>query len=97
MFSTLFERIKQKLRGWKTIIWARALVVFGVVAGFVLPILQMIDGSQIGVFIPPKYTPFIPMIVAVIGAVTEWLRRVTTGPVGAKGEEAPSPEVKAGD
>lgn len=93
----MFAAIREKLKGWKTIIWARALMVFGLVAGAVLPILQMIDGSQIGIFIPPKYTPFIPLIVAAIGMVTEWLRRVTTGPVGAKGDEAPAPDVKAGD
>jgi cell division protein FtsX len=89
--------ILERLKGWKTIIWARSLTVLGLIAGVVLPLLQLIDGSQIGIFIPPKYTPFIPLIVAVIGMITEWLRRVTTGPVGSKGEEAPKPETKAGD
>jgi hypothetical protein len=56
--------LRQKLVGWKTIIWARTLVVLGLVAGGIVPILQLIDGSQIGFFIPPKYTPFIPLIVA---------------------------------
>lgn len=93
----MFAGLREKIKGWKTIIWARALMVMGLVAGGVLPILQLIDGSQIGVFIPPKYTPFIPLIVAVIGMVTEWLRRLTTGPVGSKGEQAPAPQTKAGD
>jgi hypothetical protein len=93
----MFAAIREKLKGWKTIIWARALVIFGIIAGAVLPLLQMIDGSQVGVFIPPKYTPFIPLIVAVIGMVTETLRRMTTGPVGAKGDAAPKVDVKAGD
>jgi cell division protein FtsX len=93
----MFAGLRQKLVGWKTIIWARTLVVLGLVAGGIVPILQLIDGSQIGFFIPPKYTPFIPLIVAAIGIVTEWLRRITTGPVGSKGEETPSPEAKAGD
>lgn len=93
----MFAKLREKLKGWKTIIWARMLVVLGLVAGVLVPLLQVVNGDQIGFFIPPKYTPFIPLIAAVIGLVTEWLRRVTTGPVGAKGDEAPAPDVKAGD
>ena len=93
----MFANIREKIKGWKTIIWARTLTVIGLVVGAILPLLQLIDGAQIGIFIPPKYTPFIPLIVALIGIITEWLRRVTTGPVGAKGDEAPPPQVKAGD
>jgi hypothetical protein len=57
----------------------------------------MVNGDQIGVFIPPKYTPFIPLIMAAIGIVTEMLRRVTTGPIGSKGDAPATPETKAGD
>ena len=63
----MFASIREKLKGWKTIIWARALTIGGLIAGIVLPLLQAINGDQIGVFIPPKYTPFIPLIVSVIG------------------------------
>jgi hypothetical protein len=87
----------ERLKGWKTIIWARALTAFGLIAGVLVPLLQLVNGDQIGFFISPKYTPFIPLIIAAIGMITEWLRRVTTGPVGSKGEEAATPETKAGD
>jgi hypothetical protein len=93
----MFSRITEKLKGYKTIIWARALVLLGMLAGAVYPLLQMVNGEQIGVFIPPKYTPFIPLIVAAIGMITEWLRHVTTGPVGSKGDTPATPQTKAGD
>ena len=93
----MFASITQKLKGWKTIIWARTVVLLGLLSGVVIPLLQMVNGDQIGIFIPPKYTPFIPLIVAAIGMVTEWLRHVTTGPVGSKGEVAATPQTKAGD
>jgi len=93
----MFASITQKLKGWKTIIWARCLVFIGLLAGAVVPVLQEIRGDQIGVFIPPKYTPFIPLVLTVIGVVTEGLRHVTTGPVGSKGEVAATPQTKAGD
>jgi len=93
----MFASITQKLKGWKTIIFARFLVLMGLLAGAVVPLLQLVNGDQIGIFIPPKYTPFIPIIVAAIGMITEWLRHVTTGPVGSKGEVAATPQTKAGD
>lgn len=93
----MFSRIAEKLKGYKTIIWARALVLLGMLAGAVYPLLQMVNGEQIGIFIPPKYTPFIPLIVAAIGMITEWLRHVTTGPVGSKGDTPATPQTKAGD
>jgi hypothetical protein len=93
----MFASITQKLKGWKTIIFARFLVGLGALAGIIYPLLQLVNGDQIGVFIPPKYTPLIPLIVAVIGMVNEGLRRVTTGPVGSKGEVAATPQTKAGD
>jgi len=93
----MFASITQKLKGWKTIIFSRLLVFLGALAGVVYPLLQMIDGQQIGVFIPPKYTPFIPIIIAFIGMISEGLRRVTTGPVGSKGDIPATPQTKAGD
>ena len=87
----------QKLRGWKTIIWSRFLVVLGVIGGVIVPIIEAIDSSLVGALIPPKWQPFTPLILVAIGIVNEWLRRITTGPVGAKGEEEPAPDVKAGD
>jgi len=93
----MFAKIAEKLKGWKTIIWARALTAFGLIAGILVPLLQLVNGDQIGFFISQKYTPFIPLIVAAIGMITEWLRRVTTGPVGSKGDEPATPAIKAGD
>lgn len=87
----------EKLKGWKTMIWSSFLTGLGLIATFLIGILPLIDGTQIGIFIPPEYTPFIPLILAAIGLVTGALRAITTGPVGAKGEAEPKPNVKAGD
>lgn len=93
----MYAAIREKLKGWKTIIWSRALVVVGVVAGFVIPMLQMLTSEQISSLLPPHLVPWAPLILVAIGGVTEWLRRSTTGPVGSKGDEPATPETKAGD
>jgi drug/metabolite transporter (DMT)-like permease len=81
MFTSFLERVK----GWKTIIFARALVLLGVL----LTVLSALTGDEIGAMLPDKYRPFAPLVLALVGVVTEGLRRVTDGPVGAKGDEVP--------
>lgn len=89
----VFAKLRFKLEGWKTIIWARALVLVGVA----VTLLSVMTGDQVSALLPDRWKPFAPMVLTVIGIVTEALRRVTTGPVGSKGDEAPAPDVKAGD
>jgi len=76
----MLTNIAYRLNGWKTIIWARMLVVIGLL----VTLLATIDPSMVLAFLPPKYAPFAPLLIAVIGAITEWLRRYTVAPVGVK-------------
>lgn len=89
----MFAKIRFKIEGWKTIIWARTLVLIGVV----VTVLSVMTGDEVSAILPDRYKPFAPMILALIGIVTEALRRVTTGPVGSKGDQPATPETKAGD
>lgn len=89
----MLAAFKEKIKGWKTIIWARALVLLGLV----LTLISVMDVNALTVLLPDRYKPLAPMILVLIGLVTEALRRVTSGPVGSKGDEAPPPDTKAGD
>jgi hypothetical protein len=85
-----WEAVKAKLRGWKTIIWNGFVAVAPVVL-VSLDKLASLDLSQ-------YMTWWMAIVVGfVVSAVGVWLRYVTTGPVGAKGDEEPAPDVKAGD
>jgi len=85
-----WEALKEKLKGWKTIIWNGFLGVMPVVL-VALDKVAAVDMSQ--------YTTWWMAIVvgAVVSAIGVWLRYITTGPVGAKGDEMPADDVKAGD
>ena len=86
----MWAKIKAKLRGWKTIIW-NGFVAVVPVALVSLDKLASLDLSQ-------YMTWWMAIIVGfVVSAVGVWLRYITTGPVGAKGDEQPDPDVKAGD
>jgi cyanate permease len=86
----MWSRIKKKLAGWKTVIWNGFLGVMPVIL-VALDKIAAVDMSQ--------YTTWWMAILvgAVVSAIGVWLRYITTGPVGAKGDEAPDPDVKAGD
>lgn len=81
------------MKGWKTIIWSAALVIIGIIG----TVMASLNSDMIALLLPEKYRPYAPLILVVIGAVTGSLRMITTGPVGEKGDEEPSPNVKAGD
>lgn len=86
----MWSRIKKRLVGWRTIIWNGFLAVMPLIL-VSLDKLQALD-------LTPWMTPWMGIAVGfVISAVGVWLRYITTGPVGAKGEEEPAPDVKAGD
>jgi hypothetical protein len=89
----MFAKIRFKLEGWKTIIWARALVLIGII----VTILSVMTGDQVSALLPDRYKPFAPMVLALVGIITEALRRVTTGPVGSKGDQPATSDTKAGD
>ena len=86
----MLAALKEKLRGWKTIIWN------GFVA--VTPLALVSLDKLAAVDLTPYMTPWAGIAAGfVISAVGVWLRYITTGPVGSKGDEAPDPDVKAGD
>jgi hypothetical protein len=86
----MFAKLREKLKGWKTIVWN---VVLGLSAPVAVALQQLgaIDWSQ---YVGPIGAVFIGLGIAAVGIL---LRVVTTGPVGAKGEDEPAPDVKAGD
>jgi hypothetical protein len=79
----MFAKIREKIKGWKTIIWARSLILVGVL----IAVLSALTGDQVAALVPDKFKPFAPLLLVVIGLITEGLRRVTTGPVGAKASD----------
>ena len=93
----MFAEIRGKLKGYKTIIWSYILMTIGAVLGIGLPVLDALNITQVSAIIPQKYVPYAPLVLIFVGQVTKMLRQATTGPVGAKGDAAPAPNVKAGD
>jgi len=73
----MWTRFKNFMKGWKTIVWARCLMLAGALPA-ALDFLQVVDAQQL---LRPEWVPY---YVVAIGAVTEILRRATTGPVGSK-------------
>lgn len=86
----MFTKLRERLKGWKTIIW-NGFVALAPVLLVAVDKLQAID-------LTPYMTWYMAIAAGVIvGGIGTWLRYVTTGPVGAKGDEEPAPQVKAGD
>lgn len=85
-----FAALREKLKGYKTMVWNGFVAIVPVVL-VSLDKLASVDLSQ-------YMTWWMAIAVGfVVSAVGVWLRYITTGPVGAKGDEAPDPDVKAGD
>ena len=85
-----FAALREHLKGWKTIVW-NAFLGFAPVLLVALDKLQAVDLSQ-------HMTWWMAIIVGtVVGGIGTLLRWMTTGPIGAKGDETPAPNVKAGD
>ena len=80
----------EHLKGYKTIVWN---VFLGLAPPTAIALEQLgaIDWSQ---YVGPLGAIGIGFAVSAVGI---WLRSITTGPVGAKGEDEPAPDVKAGD
>jgi hypothetical protein len=93
MFAKIKEKLaafREKIKGYKTIIWNGILALAAPLA---------IAADKLGdVDFSDKVGPIGAVVIGfVVAAIGMWLRYMTTGPVGAKGDEAPAPDVKAGD
>jgi hypothetical protein len=93
MFAKLKAKLaalREHLKGWKTIVW-NAFLGFAPVLLVALDKIQAIDLTQ-------YMTWWMAICVGVVvGGIGTLLRWMTTGPIGAKGDEAPASDVKAGD
>ncbi|MDB5607772.1 MAG: hypothetical protein JWP25_4672 [Bradyrhizobium sp.] len=86
----MFAKLRERLKGWKTIVWNGFL-------GFAPVILVALDKIQ-AIDLTQYMTWWMAIIVGVlVGGIGTLLRWVTTGPVGSKGDDAPAPATKAGD
>lgn len=86
----MFAKLRKKLEGWKTVLW-NAFLGLAPVLLVTLDKLQAVDLSQ-------YMTWWMAIVVGfVVSAIGVWLRYVTTGPIGSKGDEPPAPDTKAGD
>lgn len=86
----MFSALRKRLEGWKTII-ANALTglpaaLYGLYLEF-----QTVDFTPV---IPAKYAAAAVVGMSVLGV---FLRVITTGPVGSKGEAPATLQTKAGD
>lgn len=86
----LWARIREKLKGYRTIIFNGFIAAVPSLL-FVLDKLQALDMSA---YLSPGGVTLTGIGIGLAGM---WLRMITTGPVGSKGEEEPTPETKAGD
>ncbi len=76
--DTFWARVGIRTKGYKTVLWSRFLVILGIF----LPLLQAAGSINLEGILPPKYAPYVPLILVIIGIVNEKLRRLTDGPVG---------------
>ena len=75
--SAAFARLRDRLKGWRTLIFGGAVTVAGAALD-ILTALQLVDITPL---LPPEHAL---RIIAVIGVVTVALRLVTTGRIGRK-------------
>lgn len=71
------NRLREKLKGWRTLIFGGAVTV----AGALLEILEALQLVDITPLLPPEHAL---KIIAGLGIATIALRLVTTGRVGSK-------------
>jgi hypothetical protein len=91
----MFAAIRQKLKGFKTLILARVYVAAGGLVALhdiAAPYVAGVDWTPVTSRFP-AWT--VPVLVVATGVVFEMLRHATTGPVGLK-DGAEGPATKAG-
>ena len=86
----MIARIREMLKGWKTIVINAALGI----PSTALWLYQEFSTVDFTPLIPAKYLPASVAAMSILGVV---LRIITTGPVGSKGDEQPTTKTKAGD
>jgi hypothetical protein len=75
--NAAFARLRERLKGWRTLIFGGAITL----AGAALDILNALQLVDITPLLPPEHAL---KIIAAIGVVTVVLRMITTGRVGHK-------------
>jgi hypothetical protein len=85
-----FEWLREKAKGWKTVI-VGALFGLPLLLTQILEALSVVDPATI---LPPPWGQRVALMVSVAMIL---MRFTVTGPVGAKGEDKPDPDAKAGD
>jgi hypothetical protein len=86
----MWASLKQRLKGWKTIVANAALGLPAALYGIYLSV-GTVDFTPL---IPAQYVAWFTVGWSLLGII---LRVITTGPAGSKGDDAPAPATKAGD
>lgn len=86
----MFAKLRERLKGWKTIIANAAMGLPAALYGIYLAV-GTVDLTPV---IPAQYVAWFTVGWSLLGIV---LRIITTGPVGSKGDAIPAPATKAGD
>jgi len=71
--GTTFQRISGWVYGSLTILWARLLMIVGVVGELLLQILPLLTSADIPAI--RAYVGYLPLAISIIGLVTEAARR----------------------
>ncbi len=87
-FQPFFDWIEP----WEARLWAKSRTVLiarlTMLAGFFLTahdlVVPMVAAGGFDPFLPPEWLRFMPLAIMVLGAINEWLRRVTIEPLSAK-------------
>ena len=92
----MLAALRQRLKGWKTMMTAALYGAAGVALELHDSIADGLNASGVDwkQAIDPKYVPWILIGTGVLFGL---LRVITRGPVGHKGDAEPGPNVKAGD
>lgn len=92
----MLATLHQKLKGWKTMIAAGFYAGAGLLLELHDSIADLLTSSGVDwkSAVDPQYVPWLLIGTGVTFGV---LRYVTRGPLGAKGDAQPAPDVKAGD
>ena len=80
----------ERMKGWKT-------VVVGAIVGLPLAILELLEQLKLidpATILPEPWGTRVALALSIAMIL---LRLITTGPVGAKGDDEPDADTKAGD
>lgn len=86
----MIAAIREKLKGWKTVI-VGAIIASPLTVLEILSAMSMVDMESV---LPAPWGARLTLATSIAMIL---LRVITTGPVGAKGDEEPDADTKAGD